>query len=203
MAPQLRLDDLLDDLQAQIARVRATQQRVHGLLEAVLAVGTDLDLAVVLRRVLQSAITLVDAEYGALGVLGEEGGLKQFVTVGMDEETVAATGHHPQGRGILGLLIREPRSLRLADLNAHPDATGFPAGHPPMHGFLGAPVRVREAVFGNLYLTDKRGGAGRSSTQTTRWCWRRWPPRPGWRSTTPACTTPPSAANAGCRPAAN
>ncbi|WP_410099249.1 GAF domain-containing protein [Streptomyces sp. STR69] len=158
-APQLRLDDLLDDLQAQIARVRATQQRVHALLEAVLAVGTDLDLAVVLRRVVQSAVTLVDAEYGALGVLGEEGGLKQFVTVGMDEETIAAIGHHPQGRGILGLLIREPRSLRLADLTTHPDATGFPTGHPAMHSFLGAPVRVREAVFGNLYLTGKRGGA--------------------------------------------
>ena len=158
-APQLRLDELLDDLQAQIARVRATQERVNGLLEAVLAVGTDLDLAVVLRQIVQSAVTLVDAEYGALGVLGEEGGLKQFVTVGMDEETIAAIGHYPQGRGILGLLIREPRSLRLADLNEHPDATGFPARHPPMRSFLGAPVRVREAVFGNLYLTSKRGGA--------------------------------------------
>jgi signal transduction histidine kinase len=157
--PQLRLDELLDDLQAQIARVRATQERVRGLLEAVLAVGTDLDLAVVLRQIVQSAVTLVDAEYGALGVLGEEGGLKEFVTVGMDEETIAAIGHYPEGRGILGLLIREPRSLRLTDLNTHADATGFPAEHPPMHSFLGAPVRVREAVFGNLYLTNKRGGA--------------------------------------------
>lgn len=158
-APQLRLDELLDDLQAQIVRVRATQERVHGLLEAVLAVGTDLDLAVVLRQIVQSAVTLVDARYGALGVLGEEGGLKQFITVGMDEETIATIGHYPEGRGILGLLIREPRSLRLADLNEHPDATGFPAGHPPMRSFLGAPVRVRKAVFGNLYLTNKRGEA--------------------------------------------
>ncbi|WP_405909906.1 GAF domain-containing protein [Streptomyces sp. NBC_00828] len=158
-APRLGLDDLLDDLQAQIARVRSTRDRVHGLLEAVLTVGTDLDLAVVLRQIVQSAVTLVDAEYGALGVVGEESGLKQFITVGMDEETIAAIGHYPQGRGILGLLIREPDSLRLADLNEHPDATGFPAGHPPMQSFLGAPVRVREAVFGNLYLTNKRGGA--------------------------------------------
>ncbi|MEU5894213.1 GAF domain-containing protein [Streptomyces sp. NPDC047461] len=158
-APRLGLDELLDDLQAQIAQVRATQERVRGLLEAVLAVGTDLDLAVVLRQIVQSAVTLVDAEYGALGVLGEEGGLKQFVTVGMDEETIVALGHFPQGRGILGLLIREPHSLRLADLNEHPDATGFPAGHPPMRSFLGVPVRVRETVFGNLYLTNKRGVA--------------------------------------------
>lgn len=77
----------------------------------------------------------------------------------MDEETLAAIGHRPEGRGILGLLIREPHSLRLADLNEHPDAAGFPAEHPPMRTFLGVPVRVREAVFGNLYLTDKRGGA--------------------------------------------
>nr|WSY53836.1 GAF domain-containing sensor histidine kinase [Streptomyces sp. NBC_00886] len=158
-APRLGLDHLLDDLQAQIARVRSTRDRVHGLLEAVLAVGTDLDLAVVLRQIVQSAVTLVDAEYGALGVLGEESGLKQFITVGMDEKTIAAIGHDPEGLGILGLLIREPHSLRLADLNEHPDATGFPAGHPPMQNFLGAPVRVREVVFGNLYLTNKRGGA--------------------------------------------
>jgi transcriptional regulator with GAF, ATPase, and Fis domain len=152
-APQLRLDELLEDLQAQIARVRSTRDRVHELLEAVLAVGTDLDLGVVLRQIVQSALTLVDAEYGALGVLGEEGSLKQFITVGMDEETIAAMGHYPEGEGILGLLIRQPHSLRLADLNEHPDAAGFPAGHPPMRSFLGAPVRVREAVFGNLYLT--------------------------------------------------
>nr|WP_051370361.1 GAF domain-containing protein [Streptomyces sp. 142MFCol3.1] len=158
-APRLGLDDLLDDLQAQIARVRSTRDRVHGLLEAVLAVGTDLDLAVVLRQIVQSAVTLVDSEYGALGVVGEERDLKQFITVGMDEDTIAAIGHYPEGLGILGLLIREPDSLRLADLNKHPDATGFPAGHPPMRSFLGAPVRVREAVFGNLYLTNKRGGA--------------------------------------------
>jgi len=157
--PQLRLDELLEDLQTQITRVRSTRDRVHGLLEAVLAVGADLDLGAVLRQIVQSAVTLVDAGYGALGVLGEEGGLNQFITVGMDEETIAAIGHHPGGRGILGLLIREPHSLRLADLNEHPDATGFPAGHPPMRAFLGAPVRVREAVFGNLYLTNKRGGA--------------------------------------------
>ncbi|MEU5719675.1 GAF domain-containing protein [Streptomyces sp. NPDC020403] len=158
-APQLRLDELLDGLQAQVAQVRATRDRVHTLLDAVLSIGSDLDLDVVLRRITESAVALVDAEYGALGVVGEEGRIKQFITVGMDEETVKAIGHYPEGQGILGLLIREPEPLRLADLGTHSESVGLPAGHPPMTTFLGAPVRVRDRVFGNLYLTDKRGGA--------------------------------------------
>ncbi|GAA1192982.1 two-component system sensor histidine kinase [Streptomyces hebeiensis] len=158
-APRLRLDELLEDLQAQVAQVRATRDRVHALLDAVLTIGSDLDLDVVLRRITESAVTVVDAEYGALGVLGEEGQIKRFITVGVDEETIKAIGHYPEGGGILGLLIREPEPLRLADLGTHPESVGFPKGHPPMTTFLGAPVRVRDRVFGNLYLTDKRGGA--------------------------------------------
>ncbi|MER5226675.1 sensor histidine kinase [Streptomyces flaveus] len=158
-APQLRLDELLEGLQAQVAQVRATRDRVHTLLDAVLAIGSDLDLDVVLRRITESAVAVVDAEYGALGVLGEEGRIKQFITVGVDEDTIKAIGHYPEGEGILGLLIREPEPLRLADLGTHPESVGFPEGHPPMTTFLGAPVRVRDRVFGNLYLTDKRGGA--------------------------------------------
>ncbi|MEU1709946.1 GAF domain-containing sensor histidine kinase [Streptomyces sp. NPDC005706] len=159
MSPQLRLDALLDDLQTQVAQVRGARDRVHTLLEAVLAVGSDLDLEVVLRRIVESAVTLVDAQYGALGVVGDEGTIKQFVTVGMDEETIARIGHYPRGEGILGLLIRHPEPLRLADLHRHAASVGFPAGHPPMSSFLGAPVRVREQIFGNLYLTNKRSGA--------------------------------------------
>ncbi|MBT2411042.1 GAF domain-containing protein [Streptomyces sp. ISL-12] len=155
----MRLDELLEGLQAQVAQVRATRDRVHTLLDAVLAIGSDLDLDVVLRRITESAVTLVDARYGALGVLGEEGRIKQFITVGMDEETVATIGHYPEGHGILGLLIEEPEPLRLADLGTHPASVGFPEGHPPMTTFLGTPVRVRDRVFGNLYLTDKRNGA--------------------------------------------
>ncbi|MFC4463939.1 GAF domain-containing protein [Streptomyces xiangluensis] len=158
-APQLRLDELLEGLQAQVEQVRAARDRVHTLLDAVLSIGTDLDLDVVLRRITESAVAVVDAEYGALGVLGEEGRIKQFITVGVDEDTIRAIGHYPEGEGILGLLIREPEPLRLADLGTHPESVGFPAGHPPMTTFLGAPVRVRDRVFGNLYLTDKRGGA--------------------------------------------
>ncbi|WP_330342135.1 sensor histidine kinase [Streptomyces sp. NBC_00557] len=158
-SPQLRLDVLLDDLQQQVAQVRAARDRVHTLLDAVLAVGSDLDLEVVLRRIVESAVTLVDAQYGALGVLGEEGTIKQFVTVGMDEEAIARIGHYPRGEGILGLLIRHPQPLRLADLAEHPASVGFPDGHPPMSSFLGAPVRVRDQIFGNLYLTNKKSGA--------------------------------------------
>jgi signal transduction histidine kinase len=139
--------------------VRGTQNRVHTLLEAVLAIGSDLDLDVVLRQIVESAVQLVDCRYGALGVLGEEGGIKQFITVGIDEETIAGIGNYPRGEGILGLLIREPHALRLPVLNKHPDSVGFPPGHPPMTTFLGTPVQVRDKVFGNLYLTEKHGGA--------------------------------------------
>ncbi|MFI0938440.1 GAF domain-containing protein [Streptomyces sp. NPDC021020] len=156
--PQLRLDELLDELQRQVDKVRGTRDQVQALLDAVLAVGSDLDLQTVLRRIVASAVELVDARYGALGVLGEEGGIRQFVTVGMDEQDVARIGHYPRGEGILGLLIREPFPLRLPDLSEHPASSGFPPGHPPMRSFLGAPVRVRDRVFGNLYLTDKHGG---------------------------------------------
>ncbi|MET8953350.1 sensor histidine kinase [Streptomyces sp. NPDC004393] len=159
MTPQLRLDALLDDLQRQVAQVRAAQDRVHTLLDAVLAVGSDLDLEVVLHRIVESAVTLVDAQYGALGVLGEEGTIRQFITVGIDEDAIARIGPYPRGEGILGLLIRHPEPLRLANLAEHPASAGFPAGHPPMTSFLGAPIRVRDQVFGNLYLTNKKSGA--------------------------------------------
>jgi signal transduction histidine kinase len=111
---------------------------------------------VVLERIVRSASALVDARYGALGVLGPAGGLSDFVTVGIDDATVAAIGPPPEGKGILGRLIVDPRPLRLADLSRHPDSSGFPAHHPPMHSFLGVPVLVRGEVFGNLYLCEKR-----------------------------------------------
>ncbi|ASQ99848.1 histidine kinase [Streptomyces sp. 11-1-2] len=155
----MRLDELLEGLQQQVARVRSARDRIHTLLDAVLAIGSDLELEVVLQRIVESAVSLVDAEYGALGVLGEEGTIKQFLTVGIDEETIAEMGHYPRGEGILGLLIRHPEPLRLANLARHPSSVGFPSGHPPMTSFLGTPIKVREQVFGNLYLTDKQGAA--------------------------------------------
>ena len=121
-----------------------------------MTVGSDLDLETVLRHIVDSAVSLVDARYGALGVLDESGtALSQFLTVGLDDETYRAIGPLPKGHGILGLLIRDPKPIRLPDLHEHPDSFGFPPNHPPMKSFLGVPVRVRDQVFGNLYLTDK------------------------------------------------
>jgi signal transduction histidine kinase len=156
--PRLRLDDLLEELQARIDAVRGTRDRVHSLLEAVLAVGRELDLPQVLRRIVETAVDLVDAEYGALGVIGPDERLSQFVTVGLSEERIRRIGAPPSGHGILGELIRHPQPLRLTDLTAHGASYGFPAHHPPMRTFLGVPIRVRDEVFGNLYLTEKRGG---------------------------------------------
>ena len=156
--PQLRLDDLLEELQARLSEVRATRDRVHSLLEAVLAVGSDLDLQTVLRRITEAASTLAGARYAALGVIGDDERLSQFVTVGMSEQERGRLGSPPRGHGILGILIRDPRPLRLDDLSSDPAAYGFPPGHPPMTTFLGVPIRVRDEVFGNLYLTEKVGG---------------------------------------------
>jgi signal transduction histidine kinase len=160
--PRLRLDELLEELQVRINAVRGTRDRVHSLLEAVLSVGRELDLAQVLQRIVESAVVLVDAEYGALGVIDEEQAqrLSQFLPVGMTPEQTEAIGPLPSGHGILGELIRHPEPLRLEELADHPASHGFPANHPPMHSFLGVPIRVRDEVFGNIYLTEKRGSKG-------------------------------------------
>ena len=110
----------------------------------------------VLRSIAESARSLAGARYAALGVLDEKGhSLSEFIPVGLDAETERAIGHYPEGHGILGLLIVEPKPLRLADLHQHPDTYGFPPNHPPMRSFLGVPIRIREQVYGNLYLTEK------------------------------------------------
>src|SRR5215203_2136867 len=134
----------------------AGPRSLRQLLDAVLTVGSDLDLPAMLERIVQAAVDLVDARYGALGVLDDtRTRLAQFVTVGLDDETYNAIGHLPEGHGILGLLIVDPKPIRLPDLHEHPDSFGFPPHHPPMRSFLGVPIRVRDKVFGNLYLTDK------------------------------------------------
>jgi signal transduction histidine kinase len=157
--PRLELDQLLVQLVDRADDVLATQGRLRGLLRANALVAGELSLPVVLRQIVAAARDLVGARYAALGVLGRDGELEQFVHAGMDEELVARIGELPRGRGILGLLIRQPVPLRLADLSGHPASAGFPPGHPPMTGFLGVPVRIGEEVFGNLYLTERsRGG---------------------------------------------
>jgi len=159
LLPNLRLDELLDELQVRLQAVLATRDRVYSLLEAVVAVGSSLELEVLLRSVVETAVSLVDARYGAMGVLGEGGRLTEFIPVGLSEEQIAAIDHWPEGKGLLGLLISDPKPLRIADISRHPASFGFPPGHPPMRSFLGVPIRVRGEVYGNLYLTEKRGAS--------------------------------------------
>ena len=156
--PQLRLDDLLSELQTRLEAVIATRDRMRGLLAAVIVIGSVLELEAMLRRIVEAAVDLVEARYGALGVIDEEQRLIEFIPVGLDPDEIARIHHWPEGEGLLGLLIKEPRPLRLADIAAHQESSGFPAGHPAMRSFVGVPVRVRDRVFGNLYLTEKRGG---------------------------------------------
>jgi signal transduction histidine kinase len=141
-----------------VSMERMVSDRDQGLFEAVVSVAAGLELTSTLRRIVQAAVNLSDATYGALGVLGPDGRVRDFIHVGMESEMVADIGTLPTGRGVLGLLIDHPVPIRIEDIASHPAAAGFPEGHPPMQSFLGVPVRVRGRVFGNLYLTDKRDG---------------------------------------------
>ena len=132
--------------------------KLRRLLEAVLMIETEVDLPALLRHIVEEACSLVDARYGALGVLNEtRTALGQFVTFGLTKSEETLIGPRPTGRGVLGLLITDPEPLRLRDLTQHPDSYGFPEHHPVMTSFLGVAVRVRGEVYGNLYLTNKRG----------------------------------------------
>ncbi|HSV37904.1 MAG TPA: GAF domain-containing protein [Nocardioidaceae bacterium] len=152
--PRLELDQLLKQLIDRAQDVMAAQNRLRGLLRANRSIIGDLALSTVLRSIVEAACELVNAKYGALGVVAPEGsGLEQFIHVGIDEARVEAIGHLPEGKGLLGLLIEDPHPIRLPDLGKHERSVGFPANHPPMKGFIGVPIRVREEIFGNLYLT--------------------------------------------------
>ncbi|ALO92360.1 Putative Hypoxia sensor histidine kinase response regulator DosT [Streptomyces hygroscopicus subsp. limoneus] len=153
---RLHLDQVLDEVQLRVNTIRGSRDQMRTLLEAVLAVGRGLELPRVLRQVVETAVVLADAEYGALGVIGEDRKLTEFVPVGIPDEVRERIGALPQGRGVLGLLIRHPAPVRIAEISEHPDFHGFPEHHPPMHSFLGVPVLVRDEVCGNLYLTNKR-----------------------------------------------
>lgn len=140
------------------AEVVPLPHKGRPLLDAISAIASDLDLTSVLTHIVEAATALTDAEYGALGVIGSSGDLAEFITTGIDDDLRALIGDLPRGGGILGVLIEQPEGLRLIDLSAHPRSVGFPPNHPPMRSFLGMPVRIRGTVFGNLYLTEKRGG---------------------------------------------
>jgi signal transduction histidine kinase len=140
---------------------REPEGPVRRLLDAVMAISSDLSLPLVLRRIIAAACELVDARYGALGVIGPGAdglgpGLVEFITVGADEDAINRIGPYPEGRGVLGLLITDPKPRRIRNLADHPQSWGFPPNHPPMRSFLGVPIRIRDTVFGILYLTEKR-----------------------------------------------
>ncbi|MCH9669167.1 MAG: GAF domain-containing sensor histidine kinase [Actinomycetia bacterium] len=155
---QLKLHELLTEVQDRVEQIIKRRDRLDGLVEAMLVVTSGLELDVTLRAIVQTAIELVDAKYGALGVRGQDGDLVEFLYEGIDESTREQIGHMPEGRGVLGLLLADPKPIRLDNISRHPTSVGFPPNHPPMRTFLGVPVRVRDDVFGNLYLTEKAGG---------------------------------------------
>ena len=157
---QLRLRELLNEVQDRIAQIVEGRDRIDGLVEAMLVVNSGLELDATLRTIVHTAINLVNARYGALGVRGIDNRdeLVEFITEGIDSETRDLIGPLPEGRGVLGVLIEKPKPIRLDNIMNHPASVGFPANHPPMRTFLGVPVRIRDEVFGNLYLTEKADG---------------------------------------------
>src|SRR6478609_4681014 len=153
-------DALLREVLARVHGALDEQARLRLLLDAVVSMAADLSLDGVLTRIVEISRELTGAQYAALGVLANGGrqGLRTFIHHGMNPVQVEEIGPLPTGHGILGLLIDRPEPLRLHQIAAHPESYGFPAGHPPMDSFLGVPIRIRDRVFGNLYLTEKSGG---------------------------------------------
>ena len=155
---QLRLRELLTEVQDRVDQIIKGRDRLDGLVDAMLVVTSGLDLDATLRTIVHTAIELIDARYGALGVRGHDSELIEFIYEGIDESTREMIGPLPQGLGVLGVLIEEPKPIRLDHIDDHPSSVGFPPHHPPMRTFLGVPVRIRDEVFGNLYLTEKTTG---------------------------------------------
>ncbi|CCF63701.1 two-component system sensor kinase, putative GAF domains, dosS gene [Nocardia cyriacigeorgica GUH-2] len=158
---QSRLRELLLEVQERISEIIGVRDQMDRLIEAMLVVTAGLDLDNTLRSIVHTAIELVDARYGALGVRESDKGSKklaEFVYEGIDDRTRVMIGDLPEGHGVLGLLFEQPKPIRLADLSQHPSSVGFPPHHPPMRTFLGVPVQVRDEIFGNLYLTEKANG---------------------------------------------
>src|SRR5262245_5403665 len=156
---RVHLDELLQELLERVGDVVASRERLRALLDAVVAIGADLDVRSTLERIVISACRLVGARYGALGVIGDDRRLVEFITHGLSPAEHEAIGALPTGRGGLGLLIDDPRPVRMPDITKHPQSYGFPPNHPAMHSFLGVPVRIRDRVYGNLYLAEKQGAS--------------------------------------------
>ncbi|TPG37449.1 sensor histidine kinase [Mycolicibacterium hodleri] len=155
---QTRLTELLLEVEDRVDQIVKGRDRLDGLVDAMLVVTSGLDLDATLRAIVHTAMNLVEARYGALGVRGDHHELTEFIFEGIDEDKRELIGRLPQGHGVLGVLIDDPVPIRLDDIAQHPASVGFPANHPPMGSFLGLPVRIREEVYGNLYLTEKVNG---------------------------------------------
>jgi two-component system, NarL family, sensor histidine kinase DevS len=156
--PRLSIEALMSQLVEQASVIMTAQQRLRQLLKASHSIVQELSLPAVLRRLVATAKDVSGAKYAALGVIGSDGTLEQFLHVGMEDDTVRAIGELPKGRGVLGALIDNPKPIRLSRISEDPRSSGFPDGHPPMTTFLGVPIRSRDVVFGNLYLTDRADG---------------------------------------------
>src|SRR5579875_3473767 len=154
---KLELDELIDQLVVRAHAVKRAQGRLRALLRAIEAITGNLSLEAVLRNVVESACELATARYAALGVIGIDGGLEQFIHTGLDDATARSIGHLPQGKGLLGALITDPQPIRLRHMGEDPRSAGFPPHHPPMDSFLGVPIRIHGEVF-DLYLTDSQRG---------------------------------------------
>ncbi|MET0821991.1 MAG: GAF domain-containing protein [Aeromicrobium sp.] len=158
VGPGLDFEGALGELVDRADQMMRSHARLRELVRVNNDLTSNLDLETLLRKIAEIGTDLIQAEYGAIGVIGEDGGMAQFITVGMDAHTVALVGPTPEGKGLLGALIDDPTPVRLSDLADDPRSSGFPAHHPPMTSFLGVPIRVRGEVFGNLYLTDSHNG---------------------------------------------
>lgn len=158
-APRSELERTIEELIERAQTVLATQGRLRSLVRANSLVVEELDVAQVLLRIVEAAVELVDARYGALGVIAPDGSLEQFIHVGMPEEEAARIAHLPEGHGLLGAVVDQAERIRLPHIAEDPRSAGFPANHPHMDSFLGVPIRIRDEVFGNLYLTERSGGA--------------------------------------------
>ncbi len=156
--PKLEFEALLSHLVERADEMVRSQARLRDLIRVNNDLTSNLDLPTVLRKIVEIGTELIEARYGAIGVIADDQTLNQFITVGIDDETIARIGPLPEGKGLLGVLIIDPEPVRLSTLADDPRSSGFPPHHPPMKSFLGVPIRVRNAVYGNLYLTDSRNG---------------------------------------------
>jgi signal transduction histidine kinase len=156
--PQMELEALLGQLTHSAQQVLTSQGRLRGLLKANAAIVSDLSLPVLLRHITTAARELVNAEYAALGMIGRDGNQEEFVHIGMETDVVSQVGELPQGRGLLRYLVTDPAPLCLCDLSIHPAAVRLPEHHPAMSSFLGVPIKVRQEIYGNLYLANSAHG---------------------------------------------